>query len=207
MSRKRVAILISGRGSNAKALIEASREPAYPGEIVGVLSDHASAAGLAMAQGFGIATAVIEQGTSQSRADHEAAVQKKLTEWRVEFVCLAGYMRILSSAFVTAWHGRLLNIHPSLLPAFPGLDTHRRALERGVVIHGCTVHLVTEGVDEGPILAQATVQVRSDDMPEGLAARVLAEEHHLYPTALADWIEGRTRLVDGRVVRSATREP
>ena len=199
----RVAILISGRGSNARALLERAEETEYPATIVGILSDRPDAAGLASGAVHDVPVAVVERLLAERKVEHEERVNAVLREWHAEIVCLAGYMRVLSADFVREWNGRLLNIHPSLLPAFPGLDTHERALKRGVTIHGCTVHLVTEGVDEGPILAQAAVPVLPDDTPKTLASRVLAEEHKLYADALADWIEERTRLdADGRIVRT-----
>jgi formyltetrahydrofolate-dependent phosphoribosylglycinamide formyltransferase len=186
MSRARVGVLISGRGSNMAALVEAAKDPAYPAEIAVVLSNVPDAAGLAVARENGIeALAIDHRPFGKDRAAHEAAINQALRERGVEWVALAGYMRVLTPFFVKAWSGRMLNIHPSLLPAFPGLDTHRRALEAGVAEHGCTVHLVTEGVDEGPIIGQAHVAVQAGDTEETLAARVLAEEHKLYPAALA----------------------
>ena len=204
MKRTKVAILLSGRGSNAKALIEAAAAEDYPARIVGILSDRPDAGGIAMARAAGIPATFVERLKGEAKADHEGRVETVLNEWQAEIVCLAGYMRVLSAEFVERWMGRLLNIHPSLLPAFPGLDTHGRALARGVALHGCTVHLVTEGIDEGPILAQATVPVLPDDDVETLAARVLVREHELYPHALADCATGRTRLLpDGTIARSA----
>ncbi|MBK8458252.1 MAG: phosphoribosylglycinamide formyltransferase [Phyllobacteriaceae bacterium] len=184
MRKKRVAILISGRGSNMAALIEAARDPAYPAEIVGVLSNVAGAGGLERAARAGIATATLAQQTFAAKAEHEAAVTARLEAWGVEIVCLAGYMRLLSAAFVERWAGRLINIHPSLLPAFKGLDTHARALAAGAAEHGCTVHFVTAEMDGGPVIAQARIKVLGNDTPETLAARVLLEEHRLYPEAL-----------------------
>ena len=182
MARKRVAVLISGRGSNMAALIEAARAPGYPAEIVLVVSNRADAGGLEVARAAGIAAHAI---TAKPKAEMEAEIDRELVAARVDIVALAGFMRILSPDFVRHWQGRLINIHPSLLPAFPGLDTHARALAAGVARHGCTVHFVTEGVDEGPVIAQAEVPVLPGDTPESLAARVLAEEHKLYPRALA----------------------
>jgi phosphoribosylglycinamide formyltransferase 1 len=199
MSRARVAVLISGRGSNMAALLEAAAEPNYPAEIALVLSNRADAAGLAHAAARGVPTAVVES-RGRTRTDFEAALQAVLVEHRINLVALAGFMRVLTEGFVAAWAGRMVNIHPSLLPAFPGLDTHERALAAGVRLHGCTVHLVTPGVDEGPIIAQAAVPVRPDDTAGALAARVLAEEHRLYPAALAWLASGRVRLEGGRVV-------
>ena len=189
--KRRVGILISGRGSNMTALLEAARAADYPAEIVLVLSNRADAAGLARAAEAGIATRVIaHKDFGRDRAAHEAAIDAALREAGVELVCLAGYMRLLTPFLVRAWAGRMLNIHPSLLPAFPGLETHARALAAGVKLHGCTVHLVTEGMDEGPILAQAAVPVLDGDTEDTLAARVLAQEHLLYPLALAAMASG-----------------
>ena len=185
MTKKRVAILISGRGSNMAALIAAAADPAYPAQIVGVISTVADAAGLARAAAAGVPVAAIPHGAFADRAAHEAAVAARIAEWQAEIVCLAGYMRILSPAFVARFAGRLVNIHPSLLPAFKGLDTHARALEAGVAEHGCTVHLVTAELDGGPVIAQARVPMLPGDTEETLAARVLAEEHGLYVRALA----------------------
>jgi formyltetrahydrofolate-dependent phosphoribosylglycinamide formyltransferase len=201
MSRKRVAILISGRGSNMAALLSAAADPAYPAEIVLVLSNRADAAGLERARAAGIATAVVEsRGFKGDRAGFEAAVQAELDRHGVELLVLAGFMRVLTEAFVGHWQGRMINIHPSLLPSFPGLDTHERAIAAGVRLHGCTVHLVTPGVDEGPILIQAAVSVRADDTPASLAARVLEQEHRIYPAALAWLAAGRVRVAEGRAV-------
>ncbi|MBY0336023.1 MAG: phosphoribosylglycinamide formyltransferase [Acetobacteraceae bacterium] len=189
--KPRLAVLISGRGSNMQALAEAAADPAYPAELVLVLSNRADAAGLAWAAARGLPTAVVESRAHRGdRAAFEAAMQRVLTAHGVEWIALAGFMRVLTEGFVAAWQGRMINIHPSLLPAFPGLDTHARALEAGVKLHGCTVHLVSPGVDEGPILAQAAVPVRPDDTEVSLAARVLAEEHRLYAPTLARLIRG-----------------
>lgn len=186
MTRARVGVLISGRGSNVAALCEAAADPAYPAEIAVVVSNTSDAPGLEIARGFGVeALAIDHRPYGKDRAAHEAAIDAALRGRGVQWVALAGYMRVLTPFLVQAWAGRMINIHPSLLPAFPGLDTHRRALEAGVARHGCTCHLVTEGVDEGPILGQAEVEVRPDDTEATLAARVLAEEHKLYPACLA----------------------
>jgi formyltetrahydrofolate-dependent phosphoribosylglycinamide formyltransferase len=183
--RTRTAILISGRGSNMAALLEATRDPDFPAEIALVLSNRADAGGLAVAGAAGVPTAVVaSRPFGGDRAAHEAAVQAVLEEHGISLVCLAGYMRLLTPYLVGRWAGRMLNIHPSLLPAFPGLDTHARALAAGAKLHGCTVHLVTEAMDAGPILAQAAVPVLPDDTEASLAARVLAQEHALYPAAL-----------------------
>jgi phosphoribosylglycinamide formyltransferase-1 len=185
MGRKRVAILISGRGSNMAALIAAARNPDYPAEIVLVIANRADAGGIAVARAAGIEAAVIPSADFADRAAFEAEVTRRLEAQRIEIVCLAGFMRVLSPSFVGRWQGRLINIHPSLLPAFPGLHTHERAIAAGAAEHGCTVHYVSEGVDEGPVIAQARVPVLAGDTPDLLANRVLAEEHRLYPEALA----------------------
>jgi phosphoribosylglycinamide formyltransferase 1 len=184
VSRKKVAILISGRGSNMTALIEAARAPDYPAEIVGVLSNRAAAPGLETAAAHGIATASLAQSKFLSRDIFEDTMTQVLESWEADIVCLAGFMRILGEDFVTRWQGRLINIHPSLLPLYKGLDTHARALADGATEHGCTVHFVTPGLDEGPGILQARVPVLPDDTPDTLAARVLVEEHRIYPQAL-----------------------
>ena len=199
MSRRRVAALISGRGSNMAALLAAAENPDYPAEIALVLSNRADAAGLAHAAARGIPTAVVEsRGFRGDRAGFEVAMEAAFIRHGIEIIALAGFMRVLTEAFVARWDGRMINIHPSLLPSFPGLDTHARALAAGVRLHGCTVHLVTAGVDEGPILAQAAVPVLPEDTEATLAARVLAEEHRLYPAALAWLAAGLVRVEDGR---------
>ena len=196
--KHRAAILISGRGSNMESLLRAARHPDYPGEIVLVLSNRPEAAGLATAAAAGIpALAIDHRPFKGERGAHEATINAALTTARVEFVCLAGYMRLLTPVLVEAWAGRMLNIHPSLLPAFPGLHTHERALAAGVKIHGCTVHLVTQGMDEGPILAQAAVPVLPGDTAESLGARVLVREHAIYPAALAALALGVAALSPG----------
>lgn len=184
-ARRRTAILISGRGSNMAALIAAARAPAYPAEIALVLSNRSEAGGLALARQAGVATAAVDHKIYAGRDEYEASMQALLDIHRIELICLAGFMRILSAPFVTRWRGRIINIHPSLLPAFRGLDTHARALAAGARVHGCTVHLVEPELDSGPIIAQASIEVRDDDTPETLGARVLEEEHRLYPAALA----------------------
>jgi phosphoribosylglycinamide formyltransferase-1 len=202
LSKPRVAILISGRGSNMTALLEAAARPAYPATIALVLSNKADAAGLERARAAGIPTAVVAS-KGRSRAEFEADMTATLAQARIEIVALAGFMRVLSAEFVGLWQGRMLNIHPSLLPSFPGLDTHARALEAGVRLHGCTVHLVTPGVDEGPIVAQSAVPVLSGDTESALAARVLEQEHRLYPAALAWLAAGKIRLEEGRAIVAA----
>jgi formyltetrahydrofolate-dependent phosphoribosylglycinamide formyltransferase len=191
MSKARVAVLISGRGSNMAALIEAAKDPAYPAEIVLVLSNIADAGGLDIAQAAGIESAVIAHAPfGKDREAHERMIDARLRQSGVQIVALAGYMRVLTPYLVETWAGRMINIHPSLLPAFPGLHTHQRALEAGVAKHGCTVHLVTTGVDEGPILGQAEVDVLAGDDEEKLGARVLEQEHQLYARCLADLVRG-----------------
>jgi phosphoribosylglycinamide formyltransferase 1 len=188
--RRRVAVLVSGRGSNLGALIAAAGAADYPAEIALVLSNVPEAGGLVLARDHGIATEVIDHRPfGRDRAAHEAAIDARLHEARIGFVCLAGYMRRLTPLLVDRWAGRMINIHPSLLPSFPGLDTHARALAAGVKIHGCTVHEVTAGVDEGPILGQAAIAVRPDDDTHSLAARVLEQEHRLYPAVLRRVLE------------------
>jgi phosphoribosylglycinamide formyltransferase-1 len=202
LSKPRVAILISGRGSNMAALLEAAARPGYPAAIALVLSNKPEATGLERAAAAGIPTAVVAS-KGRTRADFEAELTAILAQNRIEIVALAGFMRVLTEGFVGLWTGRMLNIHPALLPAFPGLDTHARALEAGVRLHGCTVHLVSPGVDEGPIIAQAAVPVLAGDTEATLAARVLEQEHRLYPAALAWLAAGKVRLEAGRVVVAA----
>jgi phosphoribosylglycinamide formyltransferase-1 len=205
MARKRTAILISGRGSNMAALLAAARDPAYPAEIALVLSNRTDAGGLARAAEAGVPTAVVEsRGFRGDRAGFEAAMERVLAEHRIELIALAGFMRVLTPDFVARWEGRLVNVHPSLLPAFPGLDTHERAIAAGVRLHGCTVHLVSAGVDEGPVLVQAAVPVLPGDTPAALAARVLEQEHWIYPAALAWLAAGKVRLEAGRAVVEGT---
>lgn len=191
--KKRVAILISGRGSNMAALIEAAAAKDYPAEIAVVVSNRPDAPGLARARDAGIATAVVDH--TQFGADREAfdrALDEKLRTQRIDLVCLAGFMRLLTPWFVKRWSGRMLNIHPSLLPQFKGLHTHRRALEAGVKRHGATVHFVVPEMDAGPIVAQGSVAVREGDTEATLAERVLEIEHQIYPCALRAVAEGRT---------------
>jgi phosphoribosylglycinamide formyltransferase-1 len=185
MSRKRVAILISGRGSNMSALIEAAKDLDYPAEISLVISNRPDAAGLARAQAEGIPTAVVDhKNYGKDREAFERALHAVLEAYRIELVCLAGFMRLFSPWLVERWHGRMLNIHPALLPEFKGLDTHRRALAAGVKRHGATVHLVVPDVDSGPIIMQEAVPVVAGDTVDTLSARVLEAEHRIYPEAL-----------------------
>jgi phosphoribosylglycinamide formyltransferase-1 len=191
--KKRVAILISGRGSNMTALIEAAEAKDYPAEIVLVISNRPDAPGLARARAAGVATAVVDHTRfGDEREAFEHALDGELRKNRIDLVCLAGFMRLLTPWFVTRWSGRMLNIHPSLLPQFKGLHTHRRALEVGMKRHGATVHFVVPEMDSGPIVAQDSVAVREGDTEETLAARVLELEHQLYPRALRAVAEGRT---------------
>ena len=205
MSRRRVAILISGRGSNMAALLAAAAAPDYAAEISLVLSNRPEAEGLAKAAAAGAATAVVDHRAFPRREDFEAEIDAKLAEFGAEIVCLAGFMRLLTPWFIERWRNRLINIHPSLLPAFRGLRTHERALEAGVRVTGCTVHFVRVEMDAGPIIAQAAVPVLAGDTPESLAARVLAAEHRLYPHALGLLAGGAARIVEDRVVFA--REP
>lgn len=172
------------------ALINAAKAKDYPAEIVGVIANTPSAAGLDYAKAEGLQTAVVRLKDHPDKAAADAAIEVRLYDWRVDYVCLAGFMRLLGPEFCERWRGRVLNIHPALLPAFPGIETHRRSLEAGVTEHGCTVHFVTAGMDEGPIIGQARVPVLPGDTPETLAARVLVEEHRLYPACLAKVVRG-----------------
>ena len=191
----RVAVLISGGGSNMLALAAAARVPGFPAHIALVLSNNPGAPGLARARAAGIeAVAIDHRPYGPNRAAHEAAIYAALTARGVDLVCLAGYMRLLTPWLVDAWTGRMLNIHPSLLPAFPGLHTHARALAAGARLHGCTVHWVTDVMDDGPILGQAAVPVLPGDTPDMLAARVLMQEHRLYPAVLAS-VAGGTAVM------------
>lgn len=206
MQRRRVAVLISGRGSNMAALIEAAQDKNYPAEIALVLSNRPDAGGLTTAQTNGIVTAVVDHKTyGKDRAGFEQAMQAELEKHRIDLVCLAGFMRLLTPWFVGRWQERLLNIHPALLPSFKGLDTHRRALEAGVKLHGATVHFVVPEMDSGPIIAQGAVAVHDDDTAYTLGARVIEVEHRIYPLALRLVAEGRVRIEDGRCrVRGGT---
>jgi phosphoribosylglycinamide formyltransferase-1 len=193
--KRRVAILISGRGSNMAALIEAAKAKDYPAEIAVVISNRAEAAGLERAQAGGIATEVIESRPfGKDRGAFEAALEQKLGQYRIELICLGGFMRLFTAEFVQRWHGRMLNIHPSLLPSFPGLDPHGQALKAGVKISGATVHFVIPETDAGPIVMQGAVPVCDDDTADTLSARILTVEHRIYPEALRLLARGRLRL-------------
>lgn len=202
MSRVRTAVLISGRGSNLKALISACTDPQFPAELILVISNDPDAGGLEHARGAGIPMRVIPHTEFGSRESFDAALDAALREARVELLCLAGFMRILGEGFVMKWQGRMINIHPSLLPSFKGARVHERAIGSGVRISGCTVHFVTPEMDSGPPIAQAAVPVRAGDTPETLAARVLGAEHRLYPLALKMIAENRVRLENGKAVFS-----
>lgn len=200
--RKRVVVFISGSGSNMVALAQACQAPDFPAEITCVISDKPTAGGLAKAQGFGIPTLVFERKNYASKSEHEAAILAALGELAPDIICLAGYMRLISGDFIAPYEGRIINIHPSLLPLFPGLHTHQRAIDSGMKITGCTVHFVTEGMDEGPVIGQAAVPVTAGDTADSLAARVLTVEHKLYPLSLRLLAEGKVRMEGGKVARS-----
>jgi phosphoribosylglycinamide formyltransferase-1 len=192
---KRIVILISGRGSNMQAILEAK----LPVEIAAVISNKADAEGLETAASHGVATAVVYHKQFSNRTDFDTALAAKIDAYAPDLVVLAGFMRILTPEFVNHYQGRLINIHPALLPAFPGLNTHEKALQEGVRIHGCTVHFVTPTVDHGPIIVQAAVPVLTDDTPETLAARVLEQEHRIYPQTIRWFAEGRLTLKGNKV--------
>jgi phosphoribosylglycinamide formyltransferase-1 len=198
VARLRCAVLISGRGSNLEALIDACAKKDFPAEIALVISNRADAGGLDHAKRAGIASTVIPHRDYPSRDSFDAALTQALEAAKIELVCLAGFMRLLTAGFVEHWHDRLINIHPSLLPAFPGLDTHQRALAEGVRFAGCTVHFVRTEMDHGPIIVQAAVPVLAGDNEAALAARILAAEHRAYPLALRLIGEGRVKVVGAR---------
>ena len=196
----RIGILISGRGSNMEAIVRAAEAGRIPAVVAVVVSNEPAAEGLERAAAHGIETLVLDHRQSSGREDHDRRLVAALEERRVDLVCLAGYMRLLSDRFLRAFAGRVLNVHPALLPAFPGLDVQRKALEYGVRFSGATVHFVDSGVDTGPIVLQGVVPVEPDDTPATLAERILAEEHRLYPEAVRLFFEDRLR-VEGRRVR------
>jgi phosphoribosylglycinamide formyltransferase 1 len=199
MTKRRVAILISGRGSNMGALIAAAQAADFPAEIALVLANRPDAKGLARAQEARLTTAIVDHSRfGKDREAFERALQAELDAQAIDIVCLAGFMRLLTPWFVSRWEGRMLNIHPALLPAFKGLDTHERALAAGVKIHGATVHFVVPEMDSGPVIVQGALAVRDDDTAETLAARVLAIEHTIYPLALRLVAEDRITVADGR---------
>ena len=197
--KRRTAILISGRGSNMKALIDASRQPRAEFDITLVISNRPSAGGLKLAEAAGIETIVVDHKAYNDQKSFEQGLDHALREARIDLVCLAGFMRILSPWIVEAWQDRVLNIHPSLLPSFKGLRTHEQAISAGVRLHGCTVHLVRPSLDNGPILVQGMVPVLQDDTPDSLAGRVLKIEHRCYPLALKLMAEGQVRIDGDRV--------
>jgi phosphoribosylglycinamide formyltransferase 1 len=200
-SRRRAAILISGRGSNMAALIQAAGDEDFPAEIALVISNRVDAAGLGVASASGVPTLTIESKPfGKDRAGFETALQAALDEHRIELICLAGFMRLFTADFVQRWYGRMLNIHPSLLPCFPGLEPQAQALNAGVKVSGATVHFVTPETDAGPIVMQGVVAVCDDDTPETLSTRILAIEHRIYPDALRLLADGRLRL-DGAICR------
>ena len=202
LPRKRVGVLISGRGSNMVSLAEAAQAPGYPAEIALVISNIPDVAGLDRARDFGIATATVDHRSfGKDREAFERAVDEVLRVNQIELIVLAGFMRILTPWFVARWEGRMINIHPSLLPLFKGTHTHRQALEAGVAEHGCSVHFVVPELDAGPVILQAKVPVLPGDDEETLSQRVLVEEHKLYPAALAEVASGRAKLEDGVVIR------
>ncbi|MFT4003999.1 MAG: phosphoribosylglycinamide formyltransferase, partial [Rhizobium sp.] len=202
--RKRVVVFISGGGSNMLALLKATKAADYPAEIVGVISDKADAGGLTKAAAEGIATFAFVRKEFASKEAHEEAILSQLEALSPDIICLAGYMRLLSGHFIQAYEGRIINIHPSLLPLFPGLHTHQRAIDAGMRIAGCTVHFVTEGMDEGPVVGQAVVPVLTDDTADSLAARVLTVEHQIYPQSLRLVAEEKVRMEGGKAVSLAS---
>ena len=196
MTDKNIVILISGRGSNMEALLDAK----LPARVAAIISNNPQAKGLETAKRRGVTTAVVDHRTFPDRTAFDTALTAEIDRHRPDLVALAGFMRVLTEPFIDHYRGRLMNIHPSLLPEFPGLDTHRRALAAGSRIHGCTVHFVTPVVDSGPVILQATVPVEPGDTEDRLAARVLKEEHRIYPEAVRGFLEGRIRLgTDGAV--------
>ena len=203
----KIGVLISGRGSNLQALIDAAKVPGYPAEIALVVSNVPGAAGLMRAELEGIATFVLDHRKFQDRAGFEDALHETLADAGVELVCLAGFMRLLTEGFVRRWQDRLINIHPSLLPAFRGLDTHARAIAAGVRFAGCTVHFVRPAMDEGPIIIQAAVPLHEDDTADSLAQRVLVEEHRIYPEAVRLIAEGRVRIDGERAIVAGAHAP
>ena len=203
---KSIVILISGRGSNMASLIDAVADGSLPVRVAAVLANRPAAPGLEFAAARGIPTRVVDHTQYPGRDAFDAALAEAIDAWAPDLVVLAGFMRILSDGFVAHYAGRLINIHPSLLPAFPGLHTHQRALDEGVRIHGCTVHFVTPALDHGPIVVQAAVPVLDGDDATSLAVRVLAQEHRIYPLAVRWFAEGRLRLVDGRVALDAAQD-
>ncbi len=202
---KRIVILISGRGSNMEAIMRAADAERWPSQIAAVISNKPTAAGLEVARAAGIPVAIVNHRDYPDREQFDAALASVIDQYRPDLVVLAGFMRILTEGFVNHFAGRLINIHPSLLPSFTGLDTHQRAIDAGVKFHGATVHFVTAELDHGPIVAQAVVPVHDDDDENTLAARVLEQEHLIYPRAVRDLLEGRLVLKNGRVISAEVR--
>ncbi len=207
MAKLKVGVLISGRGTNLQALIDACAVESYPAEIALVLSNAANAAGLARAEAKGIATTVVDHKAYDTREAFEDAMHEALADAGVQLICLAGFMRLLTEGFVGRWRDRLINIHPSLLPAFRGLNVHDRVLEYGARFSGCTVHFVRAAMDDGPVIAQAVVPVLRDDDAASLAARVLIHEHRIYPLAVKMIAQSRVRVTDDRVMISDAHPP
>ena len=207
MARKKLAVLISGRGSNLQSLIDACATADFPARIALVLSNVAGVQGLERAAKAGIPTAVVNHKDFADRASFETAVHAEISKASPDFVCLAGFMRILTDGFIKLWMNRLINIHPSLLPSFKGLHTHERVLEAGARFAGCTIHFVRPAMDDGPIIAQAALPVLADDTPDSLAKRVLEQEHRLYPLAVRLIAEGRVRVVNERVIIDGAKAP
>ncbi len=203
MARAKLAVLISGRGTNLQSLIDASADPGYPAEIAMVISNRPKAKGLQRASKAGISVHVIDDRDFQSRQDFEHALNDRLKSQSIDLICLAGFMLILTPAFVDEWRDRLINIHPSLLPAFKGLHVHERMIDAGVKVAGCTVHYVSAEMDDGPIIGQAAVPVVAGDTEETLAARILEQEHKLYPACVKMLVENKARL-SGGIVRYDT---
>ncbi|MFD2207802.1 phosphoribosylglycinamide formyltransferase [Kiloniella antarctica] len=200
MARLKVGVLISGRGSNLQALLDAASDPSFPAEIVLVASNVPGVTGLERAEKASVATATVNHRDYENRVSFDTAITQTLEKAGVEFVCLAGFMRLVTKEFVEHWHNRMINIHPALLPLFPGLDTHQRALDEGCKLHGCTVHYVRHEMDSGPIVGQAAVPVLSDDTESSLAARVLTAEHKLYPECLRLIAEGKVTIEGNELI-------
>ena len=203
MAKTKIGVLISGRGSNLSALINAAKDPDYPAEICLVISNRPKAKGLEIAHEAGISQCVIDHKAFETRDEFDAALSERLQEAGIEYVCLAGFMRILSPTFVTEWRGRVINIHPSLLPAFKGLNVHERMIDAGVKIAGCTVHFVDAQMDGGAIIGQAAVPIRADDTPEDLAARILRQEHKLYAECVRLVAKQKVRISGGKAILDA----
>lgn len=204
MAHSKIAVLISGRGSNLQSLIDAAAKPDFPGEIALVISNRPKAAGLERASKAGIPVEVVDHKSFETREDFESAINHALKTAKIDFICLAGFMRVLTAGFASDWRGRLINIHPSLLPSFEGLHVHERMIQAGVKIAGCTVHFVSADVDSGPIIGQAAVPVLPGDNEEKLAARILEQEHKLYPACLRLLLENKARLLGANVIYDDT---